>query len=156
MDHVKIELDEVQSLDMKEVVKNKLHQAYAEVQRPVLVEDVGLEFVAFGRLPGTLIRWFLEELSHEELCRLLDGKERSAIARCVFGYYDGQDETYFEGSMRGSVPEHPAGSKGYGWDPVFVPEGYSVTRAELSPEEDRKTYLQIKPLAQVKEFLVGA
>ncbi|HEY4488904.1 MAG TPA: non-canonical purine NTP pyrophosphatase [Candidatus Paceibacterota bacterium] len=155
IDHVKIDLDEIQSLDLREVVKHKLHQAYAEVNRPVLVEDVALEFTALGRLPGTLIRWFLEELSHEGMCRLLDGKARGATARCVFGYYDGKTETYFEGGMEGSIPEKPSGDKGYGWDPVFIPEGYSVTRADLSPEDDHMTYLKIKPIAQVREFLIG-
>lgn len=155
VEHTKVDLDEIQSLDLKEIVKHKLHQAYAQVQRPVLVEDVALEFTALGRLPGTLIKWFLEELSHEEICHLLDGKDRSAKARCVFGYFDGVNETYFEGGMAGSVPESPAGNGGYGWDPIFIPEGYSVTRAELSKEDDHKTYTQIKPIAKVREFLVS-
>src|SRR3989344_966824 len=133
IDHVKIDLDEIQSLDLREVVKHKLHQAYAEVNRPVLVEDLSLE----------------------GMCRLLDGKARGATARCVFGYYDGKTETYFEGGMEGSIPEKPSGDKGYGWDPVFIPEGYSVTRADLSPEDDHMTYLKIKPIAQVREFLIG-
>ena len=97
----------------------------------------------------------MEELSHEELCRLVDGRDRSALARCVFGYYDGTTEAYFEGSLSGSVPEHPAGTGGYGWDPIFVPDGYSVTRAELSPEDDRATYLKIKPSEQVRSFLLS-
>ena len=155
VDHIKVDLDEIQSLDLKEVVRHKMLQAYAQVQRPVLVEDVSLEFVALGRLPGTFIRWFLEELSFEQICELLNGKDRSAISRCVFGYFDGKEERYFEGGLQGSVPEKPAGSGGYGWDPIFIPEGYKVTRAELSEEDDKLTYLKIKPFDQVKAFLVG-
>ncbi|MDB4992503.1 MAG: Ham1 family protein [Parcubacteria group bacterium] len=153
IEHVNVDLKEIQSLDLKEVVNHKLYQAYTKVNRPVLVEDVSLEFTALGRLPGTLIKWFLEELSAEGLCRLLDGKERTAIARCVFGYYDGHTETYFEGSMNGTIAEHPSGEKGYGWDSVFIPEGYSGTRAELSKEDDQKTYLRIKPIDNVRDFL---
>jgi inosine triphosphate pyrophosphatase len=151
--HTKLDQAEIQSLDLYEVVRHKLRQAYAQANRPVLVEDVALEFTALGRLPGTFIKWFLEELSHEGVCRLLDGKSREAIARCVFGYFDGEKETYFEGSMKGFIPEKPLGTGGYGWDPIFIPEGYSMTRAELSPEDDRKTYMQIKPIDQVREFL---
>jgi len=153
VDHVKVDLDEIQSLDLHEVVKHKMRQAYDQIKHPVLVEDVALEFSALGKLPGTFIKWFLEELNLEGLCRLVDGKDRTATARCVFGYFDGQTETFFEGSLKGSVSEQPAGNGGYGWDPVFIPEGYSVTRAELSAEDDQKTYLQIKPLGQVKDFL---
>ncbi len=151
--HVKVDLDEIQSLDLHEVVRHKLRQAYKQVNRPVLVEDVSLEFPALGRLPGTFIKWFQEELSHEQLCRMLDGKDRTAVARCVFGYFDGISETYFEGSLEGSVPEVPSGTLGFGWDPIFIPKGYSVTRAELSPEEDEITYRMIKPITQISKFL---
>ncbi len=152
IEHVKIDLDEIQSLDLKEVVRHKTLQAYEKVGRPVLVEDVSLEFKALGRLPGTLIRWFIDEMSFENVCSLLNGKDRSATARCVFGYFDGKEEKYFEGSMNGKIAEKPAGSGGYGWDPIFIPEGYNVTRAELSEEDDRVTYLKIKPLSKLKIF----
>ena len=155
IDHIKMDIDEIQSLDLHDVVKHKLHQAYLEVERPVLVEDVALEFSALGRLPGTLIKWFLQELSNEDLCRLVDGKSRDATALCVFGYYDGQTETYFESALRGQIPEHPAGEGGYGWDSIFIPEGYTCTRAELSCKDDEETYMKIKPIAQVRDFLLA-
>lgn len=153
VEHVKVDLEEVQSLDLKVVVRHKLHQAYAQVQRPVLVEDVALECTALGRLPGTFIKWFLEELPLEAICGLLAGKDRSAVARCMFGYFDGTTETYFVSSLKGLVPEHPSGGGGFGWDQIFIPQGHSVTRAELSPADDCKTYLQIKPIGAVREFL---
>lgn len=153
VEHIKLDLDELQSLDLKEVVAHKVRQAYEKIKRPVLVEDASLEFTALGRLPGPLIKWFIEELSFEDICRLIDGKDRGATARCVFGYYDGSEERYFEGGLPGSVPEHPAGIGGFGFDPIFIPDGYSVTRAELSEEDNRKTYVQMKPFAKVKEFL---
>ncbi|MEI7720084.1 MAG: non-canonical purine NTP pyrophosphatase [bacterium] len=155
VEHTKLDLEEIQSLDLREVVQHKVLQAYAKVGKPVLVEDVSLEFKALGRLPGTFIRFFLEELSLEQICALVDGKDRSAVARCIFGYFDGKEEKYFESSMSGSVAEKPAGAGGYGWDPIFIPEGYSVTRAELSEEDDKITYLKIKPFEQLKTFLVA-
>jgi len=153
IEHTKVDLDEIQSLDLHEVVRHKLRQAFEKVQHPVLVEDVALEFNALGKLPGTFIKWFQEALTHEELCRLLDGKDRSAVARCVFGHYDGKNDTYFEGSMNGTISNKPSGVGGYGWDPIFIPEGYTVTRAELSPEDDQKTYQIVKPIAKIRDFM---
>lgn len=153
VEHQKIDLDEIQSLDLKEIVLHKMRQAYEKIQKPVLVEDVSLEFDALGRLPGAFIRWFLDELGYERVCRLLDGKSRSATARCMFGYFDGQNEHYFEGSLKGKIPENPRGTGGYGWDSIFIPEGYEVTRAEMNEEDDRVTYLKIKPLEEIKAFL---
>lgn len=151
--HQKVDLDEIQSLDLADVTADKARRAYAIVKGPVLVEDVSLEFSALGRLPGTLIKWFVEELPFETICSLLDGKDRSATARCVFAYYDGNDMKLFEGSMPGRIAEQPAGSGGYGWDPIFIPDGYAVTRAELSKEDDHKVYMRTKPIAAVRAFL---
>ena len=149
-----LDLDEVQSLDLKTIVEHKVRQAYAQLQSPVLVDDVALEFTALGRLPGPFIRFFLEEMWLQAICDLVHGKSRKAIARCVLGYFDGTMLKLFEGKLDGEVAPAPAGEGGFGWDKIFIPAGYTVTRASLSEEDDRKTYLQIKPLAAVKEFLM--
>ncbi len=47
----------------------------------------------------------------------------------------------------------PSGENGYGWDKIFIPQGYTVTRASLEEKDDQKTYLQIKPFEKLKEFL---
>ena len=153
VEHVKLGLDELQSLDLKEIVEHKVKQAYSKINKPIIVEDVSLEFVALGRLPGPFIKFFLEEMAMETICGLLDGKTRVAIARCVFGYYDGQELKLFEGRLDGEIPNTPAGEGGYGFDPIFIPAGYNVTRAELGEEDDRKTYLQMKPFEELKKFL---
>lgn len=153
--HYKLDLDEIQSLDLKQIVEHKVRQAYERVGKPVLVEDVSLGFVALNGLPGPFIRFFLEKMSFETLCSLLDGKERKAIGRCVFGYYDGENLELFEGVLEGEIAKQPAGENGFGWDKIFIPQGYSVTRASLSEEDYRKVYLQIRPLEQLKKFLEG-
>ena len=83
---------------------------------------------------------------------MLDGLSRDAVARCVFGYYDGDKVVLFEGSLKGSISDEPQGEKGFGWDKIFIPEGYTTTRAELSDQDDMKTYTTIKPFSQLKEF----
>lgn len=152
--HIKLDLDEIQSLDLREIVEHKVRQAYEKIKQPVIVEDVSLEFEALGRLPGPFIKFFVEEVPFETICSMIDGKTRKATARCVFSYFDGKNLELFEGKLDGKIAETPAGENGYGWDRIFIPEGYSVTRASLNEEDDRKTYLQIKPFAQLKEFLL--
>lgn len=152
--HVKVDLDEIQSLDLKQIVEHKVKQAYERVQGPVIVEDVALEFAAFGKLPGPFIKFFVDEIPFETMCSMLNGQTRQATARCVFGYYDGTELQLFEGKLDGQIAEHPAGEGGYGWDKIFIPTGYSVTRAEMSEEDDQKTYMQIKPFAALRDFLL--
>ncbi len=149
----KLDLDEIQSLDLREIVEHKARQAYARIKGPVIVEDVSLEFAALGGLPGPFIRFFVEKNSFETICSMIDGKTRKATARCVFGYYDGKELRLFEGKLAGEIAKTPMGKNGFGWDKIFIPEGYSVTRASLGEDDDRKTYLQIKPFAALKKFL---
>lgn len=153
VDHVKLDLDEIQSLNLKEIVEHKVRQAYEKIKKPVIVEDVSLEFAALGKLPGTFIKFFVDEVPFETICSMIDGKTRKATARCVFGYFDGQDLQLFEGGLDGEIATTPSGENGYGWDKIFIPQGYTVTRASLEEKDDQKTYLQIKPFAKLKEFL---
>ena len=149
----KLDLDEIQSLDLKEIVEHKVRQAYDIAKKPVIVEDVSLEFTALGKLPGTFIKFFMQELSFDGLCRLVDGKSRQATAKCAMAYYDGHKITFFEKQLSGTIAQEPKGENGWGWDKIFIPEGYTTTRASLNEEDDRKTYLQIKPFDELKRFL---
>jgi inosine triphosphate pyrophosphatase len=155
LNYLKIDLDEIQSLDLKKIVEHKVTQAYEQIKSPVIVEDVSLEFAAYQRLPGTFIKFFIEELPLETICGMVDGKTRNAIARCIFGYFDGKNYKYFESELEGEIAEKPSGENGFGWDRIFIPNGYSVTRASLNQKENDITYLQMKPISQLNDFLEG-
>src|SRR5829696_6985622 len=83
--HRKLDLDEIQSMDLRVIVEHKVRQAYEIVKGPVVVEDVSLEFEAWGGLPGPFIRYFVEKVPFEVLCAALNGQSRKVTARCVFG-----------------------------------------------------------------------
>ena len=88
IEHTKVDLDEIQSLSLDEIVTHKVKQAYDTVKKPVLVEDVALSFTALGGLPGPFVKFFVEaDNGLEKLCRMLDSfDDRSARAQCVFGF----------------------------------------------------------------------
>lgn len=151
--HKKIDLDEIQSLSLSEIVEHKVKQAFDIVQKPVLVEDVSLEFEALGGLPGPFIKFFVEQMPLEKICTMVNNQPLGATARCVFGYYDGQRLKLVEGSIRGSIARKPAGDGGFGWDKIFIPDGFSVTRAQMDEEDYEKVYKIIKPVAKLKKYL---
>ena len=84
---------------------------------------------------------------------MIGGGSRAATARSTFGYYDGTTLQLIEGGMNGSIALKPAGSSGYGWDKIFIPEGFSKTQAQLSPEDYEANYVKIKELKKLREFL---
>lgn len=152
--HQKVDLEEIQSLDLKKIVKHKVRQAYDVVKGPVIVEDTSLEMKALGGLPGTFIKFFVEKMPLGEICSLVEGKDRSATAKCVFGYFDGENENYFEGSMEGSIALRPAGDGAFGFGKIFVPTGFNITQSELNKEDHEVVYTTIKPIRQVRDFLL--
>jgi non-canonical purine NTP pyrophosphatase (RdgB/HAM1 family) len=157
LEHIKLDLDEIQSANLEEVATHKVKQAYGLVKRPVFVEDVALGFDALDGLPGPFIKFFLTaEGGLENLCRMLDGfSSRRAYGECVFAYYDGKKLELFRGGIAGIVPEHPQGKDGFGWDPIFCPDGYDGrTRAELTEQEYAVVYQVIKPIAALRAFLL--
>lgn len=153
VEHRQLDLDEIQFLDLREIVEHKVKQAYNLIKSLVLVEDVSLEFACLNSLPGPFIKFFVDNISFEEICSLAEGKSRNATARCVFGYFDGTVLEFFEGSLAGEIASSPQGDNGFGWDKIFIPEGYSVTRASLGEEDNKLTYMKIKPFEKVKTFL---
>jgi len=160
----KINLDEIQSLDLQEIVTHKLKQAYALVQKPVVVEDVSAELTDLGGLPGPFVKFFIEKLGRDALFKLAkagtvlptadaqttDANPAVAI-RCLAGYYDGTTMLFGEGVVRGTVVE-PRGVNGFGFDSTVVPAGETRTVAEMSEEEKN----EISHRAQAMRNLFGA
>ena len=102
--HIKLDIPEIQSLDLHEVVEFKAKEAYKQINSTVLVEDTSLTFNALAKLPGPLIKWFLTELGNDGLCKILNSyTDRSAVAHVCFGLYDGKELKIFEGKKNGTT-----------------------------------------------------
>lgn len=134
LEHKKLDLTEIQSLDPKKVVEHKVKEAYKILKKPVLVEDTSLIFHELGKLPGPFIKWFWEQLGPEGLCTIVK-KNRNATAIVLFGVYDGKKLTIYEGIKKGTIPVKPLGKNGFGWDSVFIPEGKKKTHAQMTDTE---------------------
>jgi len=140
--HQKTSVDELQSLDLREIVEHKARGAYAIVQKPVLVEDIALTFHAMGKLPGPLIKWFLEELKPEGLAKIIQPfSDKTATASIMYGLYDGKELHTFEAHVEGTIASEPRVSDSAGWNTttswnsVFIPNGQAKTYGEMSDEE---------------------
>jgi non-canonical purine NTP pyrophosphatase (RdgB/HAM1 family) len=153
--HQKIDLDEIQSLDINEIAEHKAQQAYKIVQSPVLVEDVSLTFESLGNLPGPFIKWFEIELGLERICGLVDGlKSRRAVASVCFVYFDGTKLKFFNGKVPGSIAYTPKGSGGFGFDPIFIPYNSEKTLAEMDERELEEKSLRTSTVyPEIKKFL---
>jgi XTP/dITP diphosphohydrolase len=133
---VGIQLPEIQELDVVKVAERKAAIAFAELGRPVMVDDTGLVIHAWNGLPGALVSWFLDSVGNAGIIRMMAGwPDRSAHVVTAIGYCDESGPRVFEGAVQGEIALEERGGNGFGYDPIFIPYGVSRTFAELTNEE---------------------
>lgn len=146
LEQISVELFEPQGVNVEVVVREKAEDAFQKTGKFVLVEDTSLEFAAWNGLPGALIKWFLDTVGNEGILRMLANEtNRKAVAKTAVGFFDGTQAHVFIGSVSGTIPETIRGTGGFGWDPIFVPEGSSKSFAEMTPVE--KNAISMRKLA---------
>jgi len=131
-----VDLPEIQSLDLEEVLRAKAEAAWSRLGRPLVVEDSGLDLTALNGFPGPLIKWMLTAVGAEGIARAgLSLGDPRATARCMLFYKDAYREVIVEGVTAGTLVLPGRGTRGFGWDPVFLPEGGELTFGELDGAE---------------------
>jgi inosine triphosphate pyrophosphatase len=154
LENVKLDLPELQG-EPEEVSIEKCKLAAIQVNGPVLVEDTSLCFNALGGLPGIYIKWFLEKTGHVGLNNMLVAyTDKSAYAQCIFSYSEGpgSEPITFVGRTPGQIV--PArGPTNFGWDPVFLPDGFDETYAEMNKETKNSISHRFRSLELVKAYL---
>ena len=133
LEAVALDLPEIQSLDLGEILREKAEEAWRRIGRPLVIEDVSLELAAFNGFPGPLVKWMLQSLGAEGLARAAAtlGDVR-ATARCGLFYKAAEHTLAVEGVAEGTLITPGRGAHGFGWDPVFLPVESPLTYAELA------------------------
>lgn len=132
-------------------------------QKPALGEDAGLEVAALKGQPGLKSARYAGEKANDEenielLLKNLRGtpppkRQAQFIAVAVLAFPDGR-LLKTKGVCCGQISLKPAGKAGFGYDPVFIPEGHQKTLAELGVEEKNKLSHRAKALKQLKQLLL--
>jgi XTP/dITP diphosphohydrolase len=126
---------------------------------PALSDDTGLEVKALDGAPGVFsARYAGENASYQDnVLKLLDalkGKEnRAAQFRTVVALVDGNQEWTFEGVCKGKIIEDQIGKKGFGYDPIFMPDEFAETFAQMDPNIKNLISHRGKAVQRFLEFL---
>ena len=115
------------------MAKEKALIAFKHAQKPIIVEDTSLCFNAYKGLPGPYIKWFLKKIGPEGLAKMVEPfEDKTGFAMCIIAFMssDLKEPQLFIGKTPGKIVD-PRGSRDFGWDPVFQPDGFDQTYAEL-------------------------
>lgn len=150
----KIDLDEIQSLDLEEITKHKAKQAYQLLKKPVIVEDTGFFLDEFKGLPGSFIKFFNQQLGNESMIKMLGNCEnRKAYAKTCVTYYDGEKFIFAFGKVDGNVTKKLSQGEGFGFDYCFIPNGYDKTLSELGLDIKNKISHRRRAIDDLKQKL---
>ena len=150
----KIDLPELQGESAQDIAREKCRTAMRILGRPVLTEDTCLCFDAMDGLPGPYIKWFLKKLGHSGLNKMLDGfTNRKAYALCIFalGNPDSDEIMLFEGRCDGIIVQ-ARGPNNFGWDPIFQPDGFTQTFAEMEKQTKNSISHRSRALEKLKQY----
>lgn len=149
-----IELDELQELDPIKIAEHKARQAWEHLHEPLVVWDQSVYCSCLNGFPGPLIKWFWTSVGLERITRiakLLD--DQRVYTETMLTYYDGTRMQHFTGRVDGTIPDTPRGTKGWGWDPMFIPNGETRTYAEMDPGEVVRFRSHRIALERLRDFL---
>lgn len=130
----KADLLEPQQSGLEEVVKVKLGSAPIGADL-TMVEDSGFFVHSLNGFPGVYSSYVFKVLGVGGVLRLLDGLPRDAHFEAVVGIRRGGVVNLFKGVLNGKVSTRQKGRHGFGFDPIFVPEGLTLTMAELTRQD---------------------
>lgn len=114
---------------------------YKHTGMACFADDTGLEVASLAGRPGVFsARYAGPDCSSDDNIDKMLGElkgitAREAQFRTVIAYYDGSEMRYFEGTAKGNILTARQGESGFGYDPIFQPEGFTTSFAEMSPGE---------------------
>jgi len=142
--------------------KKKANQTSRYLKEFVVADDSGLEVGFLGNRPGVYSARFsgknaTYKSNNEKLLKLLkdvSGSKRSACFRCVIAISDkGKLVNLAEGRCNGKIALRAKGSSGFGYDPIFIPNGYKKTFAQLGLKKKNKISHRSKALIKAKQII---
>lgn len=131
---------------------------YIKLKVDCFADDSGLEVEALNNEPGVFSAHYSGSRDSEKNLRLvlenMEGQSnRRARFRAVISLIIGGESYLFEGTVDGTIRTEPSGIDGFGYDPIFVPEGHDITFSEMSMEDKNKISHRGRAMAELINFL---
>lgn len=153
LQHMPIELEEIQSVDPVDVALHKVVDAYRIMGKPVFVEHTALSIRAWGGVPGGMTNAITAAMGLSNVCRAMRAfDDPYAEAISVIAFSDGSMKRTFVGSLPGEIAPRPRGN-GYRWNPIFIPHGFDKTMGEMTEEEVLSISMRRRAILDFMRFL---
>ena len=131
----KSKLQEIQANSLKEIAAQKADEAYRRIHKPLIIEDAGLFIDSLNGFPGPFSSYVFKTIGNSGILHLVK-TNRKAKFQSVVAYCDNKyGVVLFDAKVDGKISKNSRG-KGWGYDPIFIPQGYNKTYAMLSNKNE--------------------
>jgi len=147
---------EIQADSLEEVAKFGVEHIQKQFNQPFILEDAGLFIDALDGFPGVYSAYVYYRIECSGILKLLADIDdnRKATFRSVFGYSEpGKKPKLFIGDTKGTISKKTAGEHGFGYDPIFIPNGENKTFAQMKTEEKNQFSHRGKSLEKIINYL---
>jgi XTP/dITP diphosphohydrolase len=152
-----LNISELQSTEVAEVASYSAQLAIEQINKPVIVSDVGWYITSLNGFPGTFVKYTNDWLGSEKMLKLMEGElNREVIVKeCVGLCIPNQPVKTFISNTKGSIGQEMMGD-GTVMDKIFIPDGFEVTLGSL-PVEERVKFWQsnLNHYKQAAEYLLS-
>ena len=154
LERMNISYPEVQSDRLEDVVSFGIDWLSGRLSCSFVIDDSGIFIDHLHGFPGVFSAYALKSLGLNGIMKLMaDATSRGAQFKTVLGLYHEGKRTLFEGVCKGSISTTIRGKGGFGYDPLFIPEGRSKTFAEMSMEEKNAISHRGRALGELRSSL---
>lgn len=128
---IKEDYPEIRDEKVEKVAQEGAKFVFQKFQKPVIVEDTGLYIETLKGFPGPYSKFVFQKIGNEGILKLLEEKEnRKSTFISAVGYCDEGKVKIFSGKIKGKISREIKGKEGFGYDPIFISEGYEKTFSE--------------------------
>ena len=147
---------EIQASTLEKVVDFGLEWLHSQgTPAPLIIDDAGVFVDELKGFPGVYSRYVYDTINPNGLLKQMEGIDnRSASFKCVIGLLLEDGSTHkFVGECPGNIIHEMRGNGGFGYDPIFIPEGYDKTFAELPPEDKNRVSHRGRAMQKLIKFI---
>ena len=154
LEMLELEYPEIQADSLEKVVDFSLEYLVGFVEGNFIIDDSGLFIEALNGFPGVYSAYVFDTIGNRGILRIMEGMEnRRAYFKTVIGIRFNDVNYKLVGICHGTIAHEERGTEGFGYDPIFIPEGYDMTFGEMSREQKNRISHRGKATRKLAAFM---
>ena len=155
MEHLHLPYDEIQTSELEEVVKKGMDEIRSKGVKDFIIDDSGMFVDALKGFPGVYSAYGQKTIGNKGILKLMEGVEdRSAVFKCCIGCDIDGETIIVTGKCQGYILDSERGTEGFGYDPIFSPDG-ERSFAEIGIEEKNRISHRGNAVMLLRERLIS-